>query len=183
MMDALDQIDELRGVLRERFGKQPERHGDLAWSDVEARLAASPGKWRVLQQMEATGGEPDVIDVDRATGEIVFCDCAAESPKGRRSLCYDRAAWDARKEAKPENTAVDVAAEIGIDLLTEAEYHALQRLGPFDQKTSSWLRTPPEVRKLGGAIFGDFRYGRMFVFHNGADSYYASRGFRGLLRV
>jgi hypothetical protein len=182
-MDALEQIDELRGVLRERFAKHRERHGDLAWADVEARLAASPEKWRVLQRMEATGGEPDVIDADRATGEIVFCDCAAESPKGRRSLCYDRAAWDARKEAKPENTAVDVAAEIGIELLTEAEYHALQRLGPFDQKTSSWLRTPPEVRKLGGAIFGDFRYGRMFVFHNGADSYYASRGFRGSLRV
>jgi hypothetical protein len=182
-MDALDQIEELRGVLRERFGKHHERHGDLAWSDVEARLAASPEKWRVLLQMEATGGEPDVIDVDRATGEVVFCDCAAESPKGRRSLCYDRPAWEARKEAKPESTAVDVAAEIGIELLTEAEYHALQRLGPFDQKTSSWLRTPPEVRKLGGAIFGDFRYGRMFVFHNGADSYYASRGFRGSLRV
>lgn len=155
----------------------------MEWAKVLARLEAHPEKLWPLNEMERTGGEPDVVGRDKKTAEIVFCDCSAESPKGRRSICYDREALEARKEFKPANNAMDMAAAIGIELLTEEEYRELQGLGEFDTKTSSWLKTPPEVRKLGGAIFGDRRYGRVFVYHNGADSYYAARGFRGALRV
>lgn len=159
------------------------RHRGMEWAKVLARLEAHPEKLWPLNEMERTGGEPDVVGRDKKTAEIVFCDCSAESPKGRRSICYDREALEARKEFKPANNAMDMAAAIGIELLTEEEYRELQGLGEFDTKTSSWLKTPPEVRKLGGAIFGDRRYGRVFVYHNGADSYYAARGFRGALRV
>lgn len=175
--------DALLDTLKTRFEQHPARHEGLTWATVRARLDAHPEKLRVLAEMERTGGEPDVIGHDRKSGEIRFCDCAAESPKGRRSICYDRAALDARKEHKPKDCAVDMAAAIGIELLSEAEYRALQQLGPFDTKTSSWLATPPAIRKLGGAVFGDYRYGTVFIYHNGADSYYAARGFRGLLRV
>lgn len=175
--------DTLLDTLKARFEQHPARHEGLTWAKVRARLDAHPEKLRVLAEMERTGGEPDVIGHDRKSGEIRFCDCAAESPKGRRSICYDRAALDARKEHKPKDCAVDMAAAIGIELLSEAEYRALQQLGPFDTKTSSWLATPPAIRKLGGAVFGDYRYGTVFIYHNGADSYYAARGFRGLLRV
>ena len=175
--------DALLDTLKTRFEQHPARHESLTWATVRARLDAHPEKLRVLAEMERTGGEPDVIGHDRKSGEIRFCDCAAESPKGRRSICYDRAALDARKEHKPKDCAVDMAAAIGIELLGEAEYRALQQLGPFDTKTSSWLATPPAIRKLGGAVFGDYRYGTVFIYHNGADSYYAARGFRGLLRV
>jgi hypothetical protein len=177
------QRDELHAILRARFEKHMPRHKGLAWADVETRLKAQPGKLWSLHQMESTGGEPDVIGQDKKTGEYLFCDCSPESPAGRRSVCYDRAGWESRKEARPDNTAIDMATEMGVDLLTEEEYRALQQLGKFDQKTSSWLLTPEPVRKLGGAIFGDYRYGRVFIYHNGAQSYYAARGFRGLLRM
>ena len=177
------QRDELFVVLRARFEKNAPRHKGLAWADVEARLNAQPGKLWSLHQMESTGGEPDVIGQDKKTGEYLFCDCSPESPAGRRSVCYDRAGWESRKEARPDNTAMDMAGEMGVALLSEEEYRELQKLGKFDQKTSSWLLTPEPVRKLGGAIFGDYRYGRVFVYHNGAQSYYAARGFRGMLRV
>lgn len=174
---------ELLATLQSRFTRHMRRHPDLAWPDVAARLAARPDAHRTLAEMERTGGEPDVIGVDPASGALLFCDCAAESPAGRRSLCYDSEALASRKEHPPAGSAVDLAAEMGIDLLTEAEYHHLQTLGEFDRKTSSWIRTPPEIRALGGALFGDRRYDRVFTYHNGAQSYYAARGFRGVLRV
>ena len=177
---------QLLQTLKGRFDKHMLRHKGLAWDKVQARLEASPAALTSLREMEATGGEPDVIDLighDAATDQVVFCDCAAESPSGRRSLCYDREALDARKENKPGGSAVEMAAAMGIELLTEEQYRALQRLGEFDAKTSSWIATPPDVRSLGGALFCDRRYGMVFVYHNGAPSYYAARGFRGSLRV
>jgi len=185
MVDAMktQEREQLLLVLEARFGKNLQRHKGIAWPDIRAKLAASPAALRSLADMEATGGEPDVIGFDKKTGEVTFCDCSAESPAGRRSLCYDREALDSRKEHKPQDNAVDVAAAIGIELLTEEQYRALQQLGEFDMKTSSWIGTPPDVRRLGGALFCDRRYGRVFVYHNGAQSYYAARGFRGALRV
>jgi hypothetical protein len=173
----------LLGVLKTRFDKNDGRHKGLEWPKVLARLKAAPDKLWSLQEMERTGGEPDVVGLDKKAGEYLFVDCAAESPVGRRSLCYDRQALDDRKEAKPTGSAMDMAAAMGIELLTEGQYRELQELGKFDAKTSSWLKTPPAIRKLGGAIFGDFRYGTVFIYHNGAQSYYAARGFRGALRV
>lgn len=170
-------------VLKARFEKHMDRHKGLDWEQVEERLKAAPKKMWSLDEMESTDGEPDVIGYDQKTGEFLFCDCSAESPKGRRSLCYDRAALNSRKEHKPANSVLDMADEMGIELLTEEQYRALQELGKFDQKTSSWVQTPPEIRKLGGAIFCDRRYETIFMYHNGAESYYAARGFRGLLRV
>ncbi len=175
--------DEFMGLLHERFEKHPHRHAGQPWASVRARLEAAPGKLWSLMEMEKTGGEPDVIGRDADTGGILFCDCSAETPAGRRSLCYDRAALDARKQHKPANSAMELAAAMGVELLTEEEYRDLQALEKFDAKTSSWLKTPPDMRKLGGALFGDFRYGRVFFYHNGADSYYGARGFRGILRV
>jgi hypothetical protein len=174
---------ELLRALEERFEKNMTRHRGLEWGNVADRLAGDAGKLRSLYEMEMTGGEPDVIGRDHQTGGYVFVDCAAESPRGRRSLCYDRAALDARKEHKPTNTAMDLAAEMGIEVLTEQQYRDLQTLGNFDTKTSSWVQTPPNIRKLGGAIFCDRRYDRVFVYHNGAESYYAARGFRASLTV
>lgn len=182
-MSAQEDSALLKDTLKIRFEKNMHRHENLSWSDVLKRLEANPEKLRSLSQMEATGGEPDVIGIDYTTGETIFCDCSDESPKGRRSICYDREALDARKEFKPENTAVDMAAAIGIQLLTEDQYRSLQELGPFDSKTSSWLQTPADVRSLDGALFADFRYGRVFVYHNSAGSYYNSRGFRGIVYV
>ncbi|HEX4953363.1 MAG TPA: DUF4256 domain-containing protein [Thermoanaerobaculia bacterium] len=175
--------DDLLRTLSLRFEKNPHRHEGIAWADVLARLEASPSALRSLAEMEATGGEPDVIGHDEATGHFLCCDCSPESPAGRRSLCYDREAWTSRKENKPEGSAVERAAAMGIELLDEEQYRALQRLGEFDRKTSSWIATPPDVRSLGGALFCDRRYGKVWVYHNGAESYYAARGFRGLLRV
>ncbi|PST82577.1 DUF4256 domain-containing protein [Pedobacter yulinensis] len=174
---------ELLAVLKARFVKHMNRHAGIDWSAVQARLEARPEKLDSLSKMEETGGEPDVIGTDAQTGEYIFCDCSAESPKGRRSICYDRAALDARKEHKPHDSAQEMAAAMDIRLLTETEYRQLQELGNFDTKTSSWLETPPEIRKLGGAIFGDRRYNTVFMYHNGAESYYGARGFRGLLKV
>lgn len=173
----------LLATLQTRFDTHQERHAGLRWADVQARLDANPAALAVVARMEASGGEPDVIAQDEASGELVICDCAAESPVGRRSLCYDRAALDARKENKPAGCVSDAAAAIGITLLSEAQYLALQQLGEFDLKTSSWLATPADMRARGGALFGDRRYGRVFVYHNGVQSYYAARGFRGLLRL
>jgi len=170
-------------ILEQRFKKHMARHPGLAWKTVRARLDANPAKLRVLEEMERTGGEPDVVGQDTSTGEVVFCDCSPESPTGRRSLCFDRAALDARMENKPAGSVLEVAKAIGISLLTEAEYRHLQTLGEFDRKTSSWVQTPAEIRKQGGALFCDRRYGQVFLYHNGAESYYAARGFRGLLRV
>lgn len=170
-------------ILKTRFEKHPKRHPELLWSDVQTRLEAHPDKLWSLQAMEHTGGEPDVVSIGSPTGELVFLDCAPESPAGRRSVCYDRPALESRKSAAPEHNALDMAAEMGIVLLTEEEYHLLQQFGPFDLKSSSWVLTPPEVRKLGGALYGDCRYGRVFIYHNGAPSYYAARGFRGSLRL
>lgn len=170
-------------TLKSRFDKHMQRHQGLGWTEVEARLAENPAALRSLAAMEETGGEPDVIGRDDATGRFVFCDCAPETPSGRRSLCFDRAALEARKEHKPRTSATEMAAEMGIELLDEAQYRALQELGEFDHKTSSWIATPPDVRKLGGALFCDRRYGRVFTYHNGAESYYAVRGFRGWLAV
>lgn len=175
--------DELLRALKARFEKNMHRHEGVAWAEVQARLENNPGAVKSLRAMEATGGEPDVIGQDKKTGHFTFCDCSVESPADRRSLCYDRAALDSRKENKPQGSAVEMAAEMGIDLLTEEQYRELQKLGEFDMKTSSWVRTPPDVRSLGGALFCDRRYGRVFVYHNGAQSYYAARGFRGLLSV
>lgn len=177
------QREELLNVLKTRFEKNPERHKNLKWDKVEAKLTASPEKLASLQKMEESGGEPDVIAYDKKKDEYTFADCAAETPKGRRSVCYDRAALDARKEHKPKNNALDMAAAMGIELLTEEQYRELQQLGEFDMKTSSWIQTPPAIRKLGGALFCDRRYDTVFVYHNGAESYYAVRGFRGSLRV
>jgi hypothetical protein len=177
------QREDLLDTLRVRFESNMQRHADIAWDHVLARLEGSPAALESLRDMEATGGEPDVIGGDAGTGAVVFCDCAAESPAGRRSLCFDRDGLESRRENRPRSSAVDVAAEMGIELLTEAGYRALQELGDFDTRTSSWVQTPPEVRALGGALFGDRRYGRAFVYHNGAQSYYAARGFRGVLRV
>ena len=174
---------DLLPALKARFEKHPKRHAGIAWPDVQARLEKHPSALSSLQKMEATGGEPDVIGHDPASGAYFFCDCAAESPQGRRSLCYDGQALDARKENKPAGSAMDEAAAMGIALLNEDQYRALQALGEFDRKTSSWIATPPEVRAQGGALFGDRRYGRVFTYHNGAQSYYAARGFRGLLRA
>lgn len=175
--------EELLKELQTRFEKNVGRHKGLEWAKVLARLEAVPEKLRTLSEMEKTGGEPDVVAFDKTTGEFIFFDCSAESPKERRSLCYDREAWESRKEHKPKDTAVDMAAAIGIELLTEEEYRTLQTLGEFDLKTSSWVKTPAAVRSLGGAIFCDRRFGRVFTYHNGAESYYAARGFRGSLRV
>jgi len=177
------QCAELLTTLKERFEKNMDRHKGLTWTNVESRLKDSPEKLWSLSEMERTGGEPDVVSHNKKTGECVFYDCSAESPKERRSLCYDRKALDARKENKPKNSAIDMAAEIGIEILAEEEYRALQNLGEFDLKTSSWVATPPEIRKLGGALFCDRRYDTVFTYHNGADSYYAARGFRGSLVV
>lgn len=174
--------DELLQTLKNRFEQNMHRHKGIAWATVQAKLEGNPDALRSLREMEATGGEPDVIGKDK-TGQITFCDCAAETPSGRRSLCYDREALDSRKEHKPQSSAVEMAAAMGIALLTEEQYRALQRLGEFDAKTSSWILTPPEIRSLGGALFCDRRYGTVFVYHNGAQSYYAARGFRGSLRV
>jgi hypothetical protein len=175
--------DALLKILQARFTGHSHRHPALAWEQVAAQLTANAAALNALAKMEASGGEPDVIGVDGATGQYLFCDCAAESPAERRSLCYDRDALNARKENKPQGSALEVAAEMGVELLDEAQYRALQALGEFDLKTSSWLVTPPDVRALGGALFGDRRYGRVFIYHNGVQSYYAARGFRGLLRV
>jgi len=174
---------ELFKALKTRFEKNMDRHKGLEWSRVQARLEANTDKLWSLDEMEGTGGEPDVVGQDKKTGEYIFYDCSLESPKERRSLCYDRKALDSRKENKPKNSAMDMATSMGIELFTEEQYRDLQNLGNFDTKTSSWIITPPEIRKLGGAIFGDYRYGQVFIYHNGADSYYAARGFRGSLRV
>lgn len=170
-------------ALQARFEKNMHRHKGLVWAEVRAKLAGNPDALRSLREMEATGGEPDVIARDGKAGHYTFCDCAAESPSGRRSVCYDREARESRKEHRPESSAVEMAAAMGIELLAEEEYRQLQNFGDFDTKTSSWVRTTPEVRALGGALFCDRRYGQVFVYHNGASSYYAARGFRGLLRV
>lgn len=170
-------------VLRERFEGNRGRHQSVEWSVVMGRLSAAPAKFTVIEAMEDTGGEPDVVGVDQKTGEVIFMDCSPESPAGRRSVCYDGAALASRKANKPGQSAVEMAREMGIDLLTEAEYRALQKLGEFDLKTSSWVKTPESIRKLGGALFCDRRYDTVFVYHNGAESYYAARGFRGIVRV
>lgn len=175
--------EELLDILKTRFEKNRERHVGLEWAEVQARLEAHPEKLWSLHEMERTGGEPDVVGYDEKTAVTIFVDCAPESPKGRRSLCYDREAWEARKEHKPEGNAVDTAVAMGIELLTEEQYRALQEIGAFDTKTSSWVKTPAAIRKRGGAIFCDRRYDHVFTYHNGAESYYAARGFRGLLRV
>jgi hypothetical protein len=179
-----EQGEELLKTLKVRFEKNMNRHKGLEWAKVQARLEANPEKMWSLNEMERTAGEPDVVGHDKKTGEIIFYDCSAESPKGRRSICYDREALESRKEFKPADTAVDMAAAMGIELLTEEQYREFQELGNFDAKnSSSWLKTPSEIRKLGGAIFADRRYDHVFVYHNGADSYYGSRGFRGSLKV
>ena len=170
-------------ILKTRFLKNMHRHADLDWQKIQQKLETNPKKLSILQKMEETAGEPDVVDFDQESGEYVFVDCAAESPKERRSLCYDRDALEKRKENKPKNNALDKAAEMGIEILSEEDYRYLQTLGSFDTKTSSWLETPENIRKLGGAIFGDFRYGTVFIYHNGAESYYAARGFRGKMKV
>lgn len=175
--------DELLRILKARFEKNMSRHKGLEWARVQAKLEANPGKLWSLNEMEASGGEPDVVGHDKKTGEYIFYDCSAESPKGRRSICYDHQALESRKENKPDNSAVEMAADMGVELLTEQEYRELQQLGSFDAKTSSWVKTPAAIRKLGGAIFCDYRFGTVFVYHNGAESYYAARGFRGSLRV
>lgn len=178
-----EQSQELLAVLKSRFEKNMKRHKGLEWSKVQARLEANPEKLWSLDDMEATGGEPDVVGYDKKTGEYIFYDCSAESPKDRRSLCYDRRALESRKEHKPKNSAMDMAAEMGIEILTEEQYRELQELGEFDTKTSSWVKTPADIRQLGGAVFCDRRYNTVFLYHNGAESYYAARGFRGSLRV
>jgi hypothetical protein len=178
-----EEQDVLLSILQTRFEKNKNRHKGIEWAAVQAKLEANPEKLRSLNEMEKTGGEPDVIGYDKKSGEYIFYDCSAETPAGRRSICYDREALESRKEFKPGDNAIDMAASMGIELLTEEEYRKLQELGNFDTKTSSWLQTPTAIRKLGGAIFGDRRYNYVFVYHNGAQSYYAARGFRGSLRV
>ncbi|TGM60136.1 DUF4256 domain-containing protein [Leptospira adleri] len=180
---APGQIEILLKTLKNRFEKNQNRHKGIEWNKVETKLKDDAEKLWSLDRMEETGGEPDVVGYDKKTGEYVFFDCAAESPKGRRSVCYDREGLESRKEHKPEDSAIDMAVSMGIELLSEEEYRELQTLGEFDAKTSSWIKTPPSIRKLGGALFADFRYGSVFVYHNGAQSYYAVRGFRGSLRV
>jgi len=177
------QREELLKTLQARFEKNTNRHQGLEWAKVRAKLDVSAEKLWSLNEMERTGGEPDVVGHDKKTGEYIFYDCSAESPRDRRSLCYDRAAWDARKENKPKNNAIDVAAAIGVELLTDEQYRELQNLGDFDTKTSSWVKTPSNIRKLGGALFCDRRFDTVFLYHNGVESYYAARGFRGSLRV
>lgn len=177
------QREGLLATLRTRFEKNKDRHEGIEWASVQARLEGNAEKLWVLDEMEVTGGEPDVVGYDQATGEYLFYDCAAESPKGRRSVCYDHDALEARKEHKPGNSALGMAAEMGVSLLTEDQYKYLQKFGKFDTKTSSWVVTPPAIRKLGGALFCDYRYGTVFTYHNGAESYYGARGFRGELRV
>ena len=178
-----EQREELLSALKARFEKNMDRHKNLEWAKVQAKLESNPEKLWSLNEMERTGGEPDVVGHDKKTGETIFYDCSVESPKGRRSLCYDREALESRKEHKPKNNIIDMAAGMGIELLTEEQYRELQKLGNFDTKTSSWVITPADIRKLGGALFVDRRYNTVFVYHNGAESYYASRGFRGSLRV
>jgi len=178
-----EQREEIISALKSRFEKNMNRHEGLEWAKVQAKLEANTEKLWSLTEMERTGGEPDVVGHDKTTGEYIFYDCSAESPKGRRSVCYDREGLESRKEHKPENNAMDMAAAMGIELLSEEQYRALQQLGNFDTKTSSWVKTPPEIRRHGGALFCDRRYDHVFVYHNGAESYYAIRGFRGLLRV
>ena len=180
---STEQREKMLKTLKTRFFDNMVRHKNLEWQNIQARLESDEVKLWSLSEMERTGGEPDVVGHDKTTDEYIYNDCSPESPEGRRSLCYDREAWESRKKYKPENNCTDVAAAMGIELLTEEQYRELQKLGPFDQKTSSWLSTPPAIRKLGGAIFGDFRYGNVFVYHNGAESYYAARGFRGSLRI
>src|SRR5687768_4654233 len=178
-----EQRDELLKVLKSRFEKNMKRHKGLEWAKVQTRLEANTEKLWSLNEMERTGGEPDVVGHDKKTGETIFYDCSAETPGGRRSVCYDREALDSRKEHKPKNSAIDMAADIGIEILTEEQYYELQKLGEFDLKTSSWVHTPADIRTLGGALYGDRRYGRVFTGHNGAESYYAARAFRGSLRI
>jgi hypothetical protein len=177
------QREELLGVLEDRFQKNPDRHQGLDWAEVRAKLEASPEKLWSLHEMERTGGEPDVVNQDKKTGEYLFFDCSAETPKGRTSVCYDREGLESRKEHRPKDTAMDMAASMGIELLTEEQYLELQTHGEFDTKTSSWVKAPADIRKRGGALYGERRYGRVFVGHNGAQSYYSARGFRGSLRV
>ncbi len=177
------QSKELLDILKARFEKNAKRHKGIAWADVESKLNKHADKLWSLNEMEMTGGEPDVVGMDKKTGEYLFFDCAAESPKGRRSICYDHEALESRKEHKPANSAVNMAADMGIELLNEEQYRMLQTLGAFDLKTSSWIQTPDAIRKLGGAVFCDRRYDTVFLYHNGAESYYAARGFRGVLRV
>ena len=178
-----EQSEELLEALKSRFGINMNRHKALEWAKIQSKLAADTGKLWSLHEMERTGGEPDVVGYDKKTGEYIFYDCSAESPAGRRSICYDREGLESRKEHRPKNNAIDMAADMGIELLTEEQYRELQKLGNFDTKTSSWLKTPADIRKLGGAIFADFRFGNVFVYHNGAQSYYGGRAFRGTLRV
>ena len=178
-----EQRNDLLKTLKARFEKNMNRHKGLEWAKVQAKLEANPEKLRVLDEMEVTGGEPGVVDHDKKTGEYIFYDCSAESPKDRRSLCYDHEALEKRKEHKPKDSSINMAADMGIEILTEEQYRELQKLGKFDMKTSSWVKTPSEIRKLGGAVFCDRRYDTVFLYHNGADSYYAARGFRGSLRV
>ncbi|QNF34755.1 DUF4256 domain-containing protein [Adhaeribacter swui] len=180
---SLEQQEELLQTLQVRFEKNKNRHPAIAWAEVQARIENKPEKLWSLYAMEETGGEPDVVGYDAEGQEYLFYDCSPESPKGRRSLCYDLASWESRKQFKPENNAMNMAAELGIELLTEEQYRELQQLGHFDTKTSSWIKTPAAIRKLGGALFCDRRYNQVFVYHNGAESYYAARGFRGSLRV
>lgn len=175
--------EEILKILEERFEKNMNLHLEIKWADVLKKLQSKPQKLEALQKMQETGGEPDVVGFDDQTKEFLFFDCCKESPKERRSFCYDKEALDKRKENKPKNSATELAKSIGIKLLTEEEYHYLQSLGEFDTKTSSWLKTPEKIRKMGGAIFGDYRFGTVFIYHNGAESYYAGRGFRGVLRV
>lgn len=180
---STEQQEELLKILKTRFEENKDRHQEIEWNDVQARLEKYPGKLWSLNEMEKTGGEPDFVEYDYSTDEYLFYDCSPESPKGRRSVCYDRAGLESRRKYKPENTAIDMATDMGIELLTEEQYRTLQEFGDFDMKTSSWVQTPSDIRERGGALFCDYRYGHVFVYHNGASSYYSTRGFRGLLRV
>lgn len=178
-----NQRDELLSTLKTRFDKNKDRHKGLDWAKIESKLKSAPAKLWSLNEMEQSGGEPDVVGYDKKADEYIFYDCSPESPKGRRSVCYDNEALESRKTHKPKNSAIGMATEIGVEMLTEDQYRELQQLGPFDNKTSSWLKTPANIRKLGGAIFGDYRFGTVFIYHNGAESYYGARGFRGCLKV
>ncbi|SET38950.1 Protein of unknown function [Oceanobacillus limi] len=180
---SIEEREEILQLLKVRFAENKHRHKDLEWDKVQAKLEANPEKLWSLNEMERTDGEPDVVAYDEEKGEFIFCDCSKESPKGRRSVCYDREALESRKKNKPENNAIDMATAMGIEILTEEQYRELQKLENVDRKTSSWIQTPSDIRELGGAIFCDYRYGKVFVYHNGAESYYSARGFRGSLRV